>query len=210
MIRFILLLSFLLSSPASGFAESRFTVEGDTLIFNIKHPEAGYEHTGYLEPNDSDLFASYIFENPQVKTLRVTGPGGYVPAARSIAEVLMKYEIDTVAYGQCMSACTLIFLGGKSRTMEPGAKLGFHKQLVAREDHKPYFEYYREEKGWADEYDYFEYSYSGLVDKLIEDIRYVTSRGVALDFILKAFSTDVGKMWTPTREELLSAGVVTR
>ena len=112
--------------------------------------------------------------------------------------------------GQCMSACTLIFLGGKSRTMEPGAKLGFHKQLVAREDHKPYFEYYREEKGWADEYDYFEYSYSGLVDKLIEDIRYITSRGVALDFILKAFSTDSGKMWTPTREELLSAGVVTR
>ena len=94
--------------------------------------------------------------------------------------------------------------------MEPGAKLGFHKQLVARKDHKPYFEYYREEKGWADEYDYFEYSYGGLVDKLIEDIRYITSRGVALDFILKAFSTDSGKMWTPTREELLSAGVVTR
>ena len=74
MIRLISLLSFLLSSPASGFAESRFTVEGDTLIFNIKHPEAGYEHTGYLEPNDSGLFASYIFENPQVKTLRVTDP----------------------------------------------------------------------------------------------------------------------------------------
>ena len=44
---------------------------------------------------------------------------------------------------------------------------------------------------------------------VVEEIRFMESRGVKLDFILKAFSTSSADMWEPTREELHEAGVLT-
>ncbi len=75
--RLILLLSFLLSSPASGFAESRYKIADNTLIFNMTVAEQGYAFDGGLESYDEDEVISYLFDNPEITTLRVTGPGGY-------------------------------------------------------------------------------------------------------------------------------------
>ena len=47
--RLILLLSFLLSSPASGFAESRYTILDDTLTLDVTVAAPGYEFDGELD-----------------------------------------------------------------------------------------------------------------------------------------------------------------
>ena len=75
--RLILLLSFLLSSPASGFAESRYTILDDTLTLNMTVEEPGYDFDGGLDAYDETEVISYLFDYPEIKTLRVTGPGGY-------------------------------------------------------------------------------------------------------------------------------------
>ena len=207
--RLFWVLIIIFASSSGSFAQNRYEVVGDTLVFDTEHSAVGFENTGQLEDYDVNLLADYIFEHPEIKTLKLTSRGGFIPASRSIATILMEHAIDTVAYGKCYSACTLIFLAGKSRTLEVGGELGFHRQIVVKEDHKPYFEANQEEMGWDDEFAYFSYSYDDLTDNLVKDIKYMSGRGLPLDFILKAFSISSGDMWIPTQEELLSAKVIT-
>ena len=68
-----------------------------------------HEFTGQLEMYDSNEIAAYLFDYPEIKTLRITGPGGFAPAAREIADKLIRFEVDTVAFGECNSACSTIF-----------------------------------------------------------------------------------------------------
>ena len=130
-------------------------------------------------------------------------------AARKIAEVLTTHNIDTIAYGKCYSACTLIFLGGQSRTLEADAELGFHRQWVDPTMHKKSFDALQDVMKWKNEFKYLTYIYNKLNSKLVGDIQYMDDRGVTFDFIMRTISTEVFDMWTPSREVLLSYGVTT-
>ena len=207
--RLILLLSFLLSSPASGFAESRYTILDDTLTLDMRVEEPGYEFDGALDEYDETEVISYLFDNPQIKTLRVTGPGGYLPTASAIAEYLIRHDINTEAVGECDSACAQIFLGGKTRTLAPGAKLGFHRPHLVKEREQKFYEENHIKKGWKDRFDYGIDTYDLAMVHMAKSIEYMLSRGVDIDFILKKYSTSSYDMWYPSREELLEAGVVT-
>ena len=207
--RSFLLLASLLTFSSGAHAQSRYEVVGDTLNFDMLVAEPGYEFTRQLEYYDVNLLWEYIFEFTEVRKLRITGPGGDMDAARKIAEVLITHNIDTVAYGKCNSACTLIFLGGQSRTLEADAELGFHRQWVSPKGHMEYFETFQDVMEWKNEFEYLTYIYNDLNSKLVGDIQYMDDRGVAFDFIMRTISTEVFDMWTPSREVLLSAGVTT-
>jgi hypothetical protein len=79
----------------------------------------------------------------------LNSPGGSVVAALLIANDILNREYDT-AYneGICYSACTTIWLAGKTRYMSPGATLGFHQaknlitQRKSRGGNDAAFEYY--------------------------------------------------------------------
>ena len=103
----------------------------------------------------------------------------------------------------------MIFLAGKKRTLAENSRLGFHKQSVAKRNHKPFYEANKDAKGWEDEFEYFNYNYDRLVTELIEDIKFMNSRGVSVDFILNVFSTASDDLWFPSGEVLLSSGVIT-
>ena len=208
--RSFLLLAALLTFSTGALAQSRYEVVGDTLHFDMLVAEPGYEFTRELEAYDINLLWEYIFEFTEIRKLKITGPGGDMDAARKIAEVLITHNIDTIAYGKCYSACTLIFLAGQSRTLEVDAELGFHRQWVNGKHHKKNFETNREVMEWNDEFEYLMYIYNKLNTELVGDIQYMDDRGVAFDFILKTISTEVWDMWTPSREVLLSAGVLTK
>jgi len=107
-------------------AQSRYTVANGTLIFDMTIEEPSYEFTGSVESYDAEAIQNYLFEMPEINTLRVTGLGGYGPAARAILAYLV-HSINTEAFGGCASACARIFLGGKSRRLATGATLGFHR-----------------------------------------------------------------------------------
>ena len=208
--RLILLLSFLLSSPASGFAESRYTILDDTLTLDMRVEEPGYEFDGALDEYDETEVISYLFDNPQIKTLRVTGPGGYMPTASAIAEYFIRHDINTEAVGECDSACAQIFLGGKTRTLAPGAKLGFHRPHLVKEREKQFYEKNHVKKGWKDRFDYGIDTYDLAMLHMVKRIEYMLSRGVDIDFILKKYTTSSYDIWHPSKEELLKAGVLTK
>jgi len=67
----------------------------------------------------------------------------------------------------------------------------------------------KETNGWKNEFDYIAWIYDVLVDNIIKDITFMKSRGVSMDFIIKALSIDSVDIWEPTREELWTAGVLT-
>ena len=77
LMRSVLVLSFLLISATSLLGQSRYTVEGDTLTLNMTVEEPGYDFDGGLDAYDETEVISYLFDHPEIKTLRVTGPGGY-------------------------------------------------------------------------------------------------------------------------------------
>ena len=207
--RLILLLGFLLFSPAGGFAESRYTILDDTLTLDMRVEEPGFKFDGALDEYDETEVISYLFDNPQIKILRVTGPGGYLPTASAIAEYLIRHDINTKAVGECNSACAHISLGGKTRTLALGAKLGFHRPHLNKEREKQFYEENHVKKGWKDRFDYGIDTYDLAMLHMVKSIDYMLSRGVDIDFILKRYSTSSYDIWHPSREELLEAGVLT-
>ena len=208
--RLSLLLSFLFISTTGLLAQSRYTIDGDTLTLDMTIKEPGYEFDGALDEYDETEVISYLFDNPQIKTLRVTGPGGYGPAGRAISNYLLRHSINTVAFGECDSACARIFLGGKSRMLAPGATLGFHRPWIVKESEKRFYEANRIKEKWEEEFDYVPWIYDVAIGDVVEGITFLRGRGVDMDFILKIYSTSSYDMWEPSRDELLGAGVLTK
>ena len=196
-------------ATASLSADRRFAVHGNTLVFDMTIEESGHKFTQQLERYDVNLLSDYLFEHPKIKILKLTGPGGFMPAAREIASKIIEFDLNTVAYGQCESACTTIFLAGNKRSLETSAKLGFHRQWVDKEQEKLYYNAMKETKGWKNEFDYIAWIYDVLADNIVKDIEFMESRGVSIEFIIKALSIDSVDIWEPTREELWTAGVLT-
>ena len=204
-----LLLSFLLIFTECLHAQSRYTIEGETLTLDVTVAAPGYEFDGELDGYDGTEVMGYLFDHPEINTLRVTGPGGYGPAAKEISAYLVRHGIDTIAIGTCASACARIFLGGKSRKLATGAKLGFHRPWIVKEREKRLYEANRVEEKWEDEFDYVTMIYDVAMRDMLEGIKFMRSRGVEMNFILKIYSTSSYDMWEPSRDELLEAGVLT-
>jgi len=196
-------------ATASLSADRRFAVHGNTLVFDMTIEESGHKFTQQLERYDVNLLSDYLFEHPEIKILKLTGPGGFMPAAREMASKIIEFDLNTVAYGECESACTTIFLAGNRRSLETSAKLGFHRQWVDKEQEKLYYNAMKETKGWKNEFDYIAWIYDVLADNIVKDIEFMESRGVSIEFIIKALSIDSVDIWEPTREELWTAGVLT-
>ena len=209
LMRSLLVLSFLLLSTGSLLGQSRYTIEGDTLTLDMTVAAPGYDFDGELDGYDGTEVMSYLFDHPEISTLRVTGPGGYGPAGRAISIYLAQHGINTQAFGECASACARIFLGGKSRKLADGAKLGFHRPWIVKEREKRLYEANRVEEKWEDEFDYVTMIYDVAMQNMLEGIKFMRSRGVDMDFILKIYSTSSYDIWEPSRDELLEAGVLT-
>ena len=204
-----LLISFLLIFTEGLHAQSRYTIEGDTLTLDMTVAEPGYDFDGGLGAYDETEVISYLFDHPKINTLRVTGPGGYGPAGRVISDYLLRHSINTVAFGECYSACARIFLGGKSRMLAPGATLGFHRPWIVKESEKRFYEANRIKEKWEEEFDYVPWIYDVAIGDVVEGLTFLRSRGVNMDFILKIYSTSSYDIWVPSREELLEAGILT-
>lgn len=121
-----------------------------------------------------------------LRVLRLTSEGGNIPAARGMARLVAEAGLGTEAAGLCASACTRVFIAGKTRHLRIGARLGFHR--------------------WRLE------TNVRILDTESEEARdraAFAARGVDPAFLARAFTTPHGSMWFPTAAELRAAGVVT-
>ena len=207
--RFVWPLFALLASSTGLLAQSRYEIVGNTLTLDMTVAAPGYDFDGGLDKYDETEIISYLFDHPEINTLRVTGPGGYGPAGRAISDYLIQNSINTEAFGECYSACARIFLGGKSRMLASGATLGFHRPWIVKESEKRFYEANRIKENWEEEFDYVPWIYDVAIGDVVEGINFLRSRGVDMDFILKIYSTSSYDIWHPSREKLLEAGVLT-
>jgi membrane-bound ClpP family serine protease len=85
---------------------------------------------GHLTINLAEAFTALINKHPNVTQISMTSPGGRIDTAVQIASIISERKLNTVVVGECSSACTIIFLSGKTRMFDIDATLGFHSPSV--------------------------------------------------------------------------------
>jgi hypothetical protein len=199
-----------LSDAQENAIKERYTVQGNVLFFDMAIPFEDDPSMTELELRDVGHLALMVMEHPNVSEIALTGPGGSGPAAKSISSILIKFKMDTRVVGRCVSACAEIFLAGRTRSLSGGSSLGFHRPYIESAVERAYFERYRDERGWVDEFDYVVWIYDVAQSDMLETSRFMAARGVSQNFIFEAFSYSGPDMWYPSTQELIENGVVTQ
>ncbi len=194
---------------ASGLsAQDRMTVEGDTLIFDTSALSSDADSNAILR-SDANLFGDLIMNNPSVDTIIVSGDGGDLYASYEMARTIMKFDLNVVARGDCESGCAIVFLSGKTRTLEKGARLGFHRSSTEADNHREHYTLLKDKMGWKDEFAYARWTYEDGQIIARDFIEYLIQRGVSVDFALRTLMHSGDDMWYPSTQELAEAGVIT-
>ena len=185
----------------------KFKVEGSTLHYNTAW--AKREDKRQITYDDVAGFKKILSDNPKINTVHLTSLGGELFAAKEIANLLIDFELHTHVRDICFSACPFILLGGEKRTMERGAKIGFHKSTWNAASIKEHYTENKNANGWRDPFDFSAWLYEATQEEMYDGFKLLIERGVAPDFAIETISADVGDGWYPRRKELLRARVLT-
>ena len=118
-------------------------------------------------------------------TLRLNSTGGLVYAARALAQRVAARGLATEVLGDCLSACTLVFIAADHRSLGPDGRLGFHAEAL----NDPV-------------------SLVNLGAEQARDTAYLQGRGVTPAFLGRVLRTPNTAMWFPDRATLALAGVL--
>ncbi|WP_411352528.1 hypothetical protein PNH50_05965 [Leisingera aquaemixtae] len=125
---------------------------------------------------------------PEVRRVRLAGPGGLIYEARGAAKLIRRHQLDTEAAALCASACTLIFAAGRTRRLAAGGQLGFHGYALMFEGGLPQVDLLKEQQ---------------------KDLAFFEQQGIRGAFARQIFAVGNGELWIPSRPELRAAGVLT-
>lgn len=142
------------------------------------------EINGLITDKVSERFKSLIDRHPEIKRISLTSLGGRSEAALQISSIISRRNLETVAVGECSSACTIIFLAGKTRALDVNSVLGFHGPRVL---------------GMSD----LEVRYSSQ-----EVVEAYQAAGLSEAFINHALDTPPSKMWFPSDDILVETGAI--
>lgn len=123
---------------------------------------------------------------PGVTSLVLNSAGGRLHEAKRLASVVQSRALNTYVEGQCASACTYVFLAGRDRAATPNAQIGFHRPSFPGLD--------------AD-------AQEAMTRSMLDVYR---AAKLPERFIQRIAKTPPEGMWYPTRDELISAQVITR
>ena len=154
-------------------APAALTVTGRELHIN-----------GHLTINLAKAFTALINKHPDVNQISMTSPGGRIDTALQIASIISERNLNTVVVGKCSSACTIIFLSGKTRMFDIDATLGFHSPSVL---------------GLSD-------TEARVRSPEVTDV--YEAAGLSGAFISQALRTSSTKIWYPSDDILIEAGAV--
>jgi len=144
------------------------------------------ELAGGLPFGTAEALRNLLDAAPGVRVVHLNSTGGRVGEGYAIYKIVRDRKLVTYTATNCVSACTIAFLGGSQRYLATKARLGFHSS-----------------------------SFGGLDQKQLPEInielrRTLASHGAPTWFIDKALSTSAESMWYPDHDELLAAKIVTR
>jgi hypothetical protein len=203
----------ILGSGSAGASETepleRFTVRGDHLFIDLD--KFYYEGSDVVLGNDTDskVVGELLFYHSEIKNVLLTGQGGLVHSAEHIARLFMRHDITTIAYGECLSACAVMFLGGSERRLSKGAVIGLHRAQASVVDHMSFYEEMKAQRGWADEFAYAEWNYQDgqLLAKSVLEL--LLEQDIDPRVLVKAFGAGPDDLWRPSLKELEDLRIIT-
>ncbi len=68
---------------------------------------------------------------PGIRVLRINSHGGLIIPAMGLADMIAKGRIAVLAYGKCLSTCTLLLAASPSAVVTPSARIVFHRPTSA-------------------------------------------------------------------------------
>jgi hypothetical protein len=190
-------------------AEDRMKVDRNFLIYDLSESSGLPEDEQTILPEDRLLLAELLMDHPDVDTFVVSGGGGLSWPAEEMAIKIESFGLRTVARHSCISACTTMFLGGVERSMEPGARLGFHRGAQSADFLRELYRGAQGDHGWVDEFAFAAYLYERGEVAARNYIEFLVRRGVSIDFALRTLTYSSDDIWFPTPEELFEHGVLT-
>jgi hypothetical protein len=143
------------------------------------------ELAGGMPFGTADALRKLLDAAPGVRVVHLNSIGGRVGEGYQIYQMVRDRKLATYTATDCVSACTIAFLGGSQRYLSTKARLGFHS-----------------------------ISFGGVDQKQLPDInadlrRTLAAHGAPPWFIEKALSTGADSMWYPPNRDLLAAKIVT-
>lgn len=142
--------------------------------------------TGPIEVGLAQRFKIILDAAPNVENLSLLSQGGRLVEATKIYEYVKERRLNTYVDQACLSACTMIFLGGQARLATPQAKIGFHQPYLTKNESLPNSEVVAAMRRFYDE------------------------ANVRPSFTDRAMATPSSGMWYPSFDEMLAANVVTK
>jgi hypothetical protein len=143
------------------------------------------ELAGSITEGTADALKQLLDAAPRVQVVHLNSNGGNVAEGYEIYQLIRDRKLITYTATNCVSACTIAFLGGTKRLLSTRARLGFHSVSI-----------------------------SGIDQRQIPAIntevrRTLLSHGAPEWFVTKAVTTNSDSMWYPTKSELTAAKIVT-
>ena len=162
---------------------------GDAAVgpheFNLLADGRMLEFYGGITFGIAREFESLLDENKGVTTVRLASIGGRIREAQKMSDIVKARGLATYVVDECLSACTVVFLGGKERFLLDGASLGFHQP-----------------------------SFRGMTADaqklaIAEEAARLRAFGLSSSFVERANSASPDDMWYPEQDELVREKVVT-
>ena len=206
---FIVSLSFLVG-PLNLYASEKFKVEGEVLHYNTEL--AVNEIDRGIQEEDADILLKTLKNNPNIKTIHLTSWGGLISTAVEMADIIIDFELDTHVKEICFSACPLLLVGGETRTLERGSKIGFHRSYWSSDSMRDFYEdkETRENYEWDNEFEFASWVYDESQEDIYSQFKYYLERGVSPSFVIETMRARSEDGWYPRRKELLEAYVITQ
>lgn len=187
----------LIDTLSSGIAhdmameKSRGRANDDTdiglnITFNDTYSRATIE--GTLKVGATRLITEMLQQQPNLDTLILDSDGGSVFEGRGIGKIVKKSHLSTHVNRQCLSACTLAFAGGVSRTASINAVFGFHAYRVDA---------------------LYDAAWLNMEEQQKKDLAWFEQQGVAEWYRNRIYDTDSNAMWLPDRAEMIRSGFLT-
>jgi RDD family len=166
-------------------------VAGDALVgpheFHILANGQTLEFSGGITFGVEQELERFLDAMAGVRTVQLNSAGGRVLEAQKMSDLIRSRNLATFVARDCLSACTIVFLGGKERFMLPTARLGFHQ---------PAF------RGMT--------AADRRAAIATEEQRLSDRFGLSKAFASRANSAAPSAMWYPDVDELVRERVVTR
>ena len=142
---------------------------------------------GSIELGITRNLRNLLLNNPGTRLAIINSDGGNIYEARGLAKLFRDNAINTRVDKICTSACTTAFTGGKTRTMGPDAKFGFHQYRIDSAVRTINADPAAEQQ---------------------KDMELFRKSGVSDAFVERMFLAPANDMWFPTSKELVQSGYI--